>query len=137
MKLSRNFEVSLGNFTTPEPLETLINLNVFHSVLTDLDPSSSDRIKAFPNSASSMMLKSQNSLPYSIRCKLLSDIGFSNREIAEILLDFHLTNVARVLDHKSPDYASVMRQRLALLEGDAHKLGVVDPVNVWNVLNNW
>jgi len=78
-------------------------------------------------------------LPISARRQILSDIGFTNAEIAKIFMSrkcCHTEKSANLL-YTSPEFVPTMKYRLSILRSEGHKLGIADTVELWGVLTNW
>jgi hypothetical protein len=83
------------------------------------------------------MIPAQTSRPYSFYSKQLRDIGFDDREIAQILQSSKFKYKSKDLSDISQSFVPVMRERLALLRLDAHNLGLFEPVSYWCAMLNW
>ena len=79
-------------------------------------------------------------LPVTVRRQILSNIGFTNVEVAKILLTpkcYRYTDKSTNLLYTSPEFVPTMKDRLTLLRAESHKLGLTDPEQLWGVLTNW
>jgi hypothetical protein len=125
-------------------LESLITLNCYYAVLADLDPdnmkSTENFLKALGGGSTKVMKAKSPKLLISVRRQILSDIGFTDKEISEILLshDFlRFSDSSTDLSYTSPDFVAIMKERLSLLRANLHNLGITDSKLQWAVLTNW
>ena len=139
----RDGDTFFRDYIVPEPLETLITLNVYYDVLSTLDPSLSDAnqlIEAFVKGASHTVRTPPTNLPLSVRQQILRDIGFADKEVAEIILSpkcCAFTDKSTNLRYSDSDYVPKMNERLTMLRAEVQTLGLSDPVLLWNALTNW
>ena len=97
-------------------------------------------IKAFGCGSTHAMRTHSPKLLVSVRRKILSDIGFTDNEVAEILLFpgyVRFSDPSTNLSYISPDFVPIMKERLKLLRADLHNLGMTDTKLQWAVLTNW
>ena len=118
-------------------------MNVYYDVLSSLEPSLSDTnkfIEAFVEGASYLVRTPPTNLPLSVRRQMLRDIGFGDKEVAQIILSPKcslFTDKSTNLRYSDCDYVPKMNERLILLRAEAHTLGLNEPVELWNALTNW
>jgi hypothetical protein len=120
----------------------LVTLNTFYSTVADLDPELAD-IDAFLaafNGAKHMVRTPPTKLPASVRRHMLSDIGFTDKEIAQILLSakcHRYSDASTNLVYTNADYVPTMKSRLHLIRADAENLSVTSSEQMWSALTNW
>ena len=140
---SKRGEKDFSDFIAPEPLETLINLNTFYEIVRELDNHYSDTekfLKSFVKSAMYTIKTPPKNLPFSVRQKLLADIGFTESEIVEIFMSprcCKYSDMSTNLLYTSTDFVPTMSSRLKILRAEASTLGLSTAHEFWAVLTNW
>ncbi len=143
-KRTKRFEEHFRFYLYPDPLESLIALNCYYAVSADLDPdnmkSTEKFLKALGGGFTRVMRTQSPELLVSVRRQILSDIGFTDKEISEILLSYEFlrfSDSSADLSYTSPDFVAIMKERWSLLRANLHNLGITDTKLQWAVLTNW
>lgn len=136
-------ETRLKLYLKPDPLESLVSLNSLHETVSDLDSSYNSKEKFLEEVLGvglNLIRLPPHNLPVSIRRQLLQDIGFTNKEIVEILLSkkcLRFSDKSTDLFYTSSSYPSTMKSRLTLLRTEGPNLGLVDLSDYWAAMVNW